>query len=196
MSDLHTATLISDANLADTVELPARLGGTAGLLKITLLKIATYLLGSASFIEALQDMIAAFFANGTNMTLTYNDAGNLVTVNGPTLYYPYGSFAIAAINANEILLDHIVAAAHTLAADFANARVSVGTPPAATWTANVQKNGGNVGTIVIDNTGGVTLATTGHAAVVVAAGDVISVVAPASADPNIARLRFTFRGTM
>jgi hypothetical protein len=94
------------------------------------------------------------------------------------------------------LLDHIVASAHTLAADFANARVSVGTPPAATWTANVQKNGGNVGTIVIDNTGGVTLATTGHAAVVVAAGDVISVVAPASADPNIARLRFTFRGTM
>lgn len=43
MSDLHTATVIADADLADDVELPARLSGAAGLLRITLAKIKLYL---------------------------------------------------------------------------------------------------------------------------------------------------------
>lgn len=43
MSDLHTATVIADADLADDNELPVRKSGVAGLLRLTLAKIKTYL---------------------------------------------------------------------------------------------------------------------------------------------------------
>jgi hypothetical protein len=77
MSELHTATVIADADLADDVEIPARLSGAAGLLRITLGKITTYLLSSATFIEGMQDMIASFITGGT-----YDDAGNHLAVSG------------------------------------------------------------------------------------------------------------------
>lgn len=43
MSDLHTAPIIADTDLSDTDELPIRLGGTAGLLRLTLAKLKLYL---------------------------------------------------------------------------------------------------------------------------------------------------------
>jgi hypothetical protein len=43
MSDLHTATVIADVDLADDVELPARKAAATGLLRITLAKIKLYL---------------------------------------------------------------------------------------------------------------------------------------------------------
>ena len=117
-------------------------------------------------------------------------------VSGATQHYHFGAFAVASIQSSEILMDHAVATANTLGANFPNLQVSVGTPPAATWAADVQKNGASVGTISIDNTGAVTKTTAGGAAVALAAGDVVTVVAPAVADASIARLRFTFKGTI
>jgi hypothetical protein len=43
MSDLHTATIIADVDLADDVELPSRKAAAAGLLRITLAKVKLYL---------------------------------------------------------------------------------------------------------------------------------------------------------
>lgn len=49
MADLHTATLIDDADVADDNELAVRLGGVAGLLKITLAKIKAFVLASGRY---------------------------------------------------------------------------------------------------------------------------------------------------
>lgn len=109
--------------------------------------------------------------------------------------YNYGSFAAAAIGASEILMDHIVVVAHTLADDFAGSRASVGLNPAAAWSADVQKNGVSIGSLAISIAGVVTFNTTAGA-VAMAAGDVLTVVAPAGADAAIGRLRFTFKGVI
>lgn len=108
--------------------------------------------------------------------------------------YSYGFSAAATITASEILLDHIVVQAHTIPANFAGSRASVGTPPAATFVLTVQNNGVTIGTISIDVAGVVTFATVGGTAKAIAAGDVITVIGPAGADAAIARLRATIKG--
>lgn len=109
--------------------------------------------------------------------------------------YNYGSFAVSGITANEVLMDHIVTTAHTLPDDFAGAQASVGTNPASTWTATIAKNGDAIGSLAISAGGIATFSTIG-AAVSVAVGDVISLMAPATVDAAIARLRFTLKGVM
>lgn len=114
----------------------------------------------------------------------------------PAFYYNYGSFAVASVTASEVLMDHIVTVAHTLAASLAGCQCSVGSNPAATFALDVQKNGASIGTISIATNGVVTLSTSGGTSKAIAAGDVISVLAPAGVDASIARLRFTLRGTI
>jgi hypothetical protein len=114
---------------------------------------------------------------------------------GGTAAYHYGSFAVSAIGASEILMDHIVATAHTLQDDFAGCVASVGSAPVADWVANVQLNGASIGSLTVHADGTHTFLTTGGA-VAVPAGSVVSVIAPAGADASIARLRFTFKGAI
>lgn len=114
---------------------------------------------------------------------------------GGTAAYHYGSFAVSAIASSEILMDHIVASAHTLQAGFAGCVASCGTPPAADWVASILNNGAAIGSLTIHADGSHTFATSGGA-VAVAIGDLITVQAPATVDGAIARVRFTLKGTM
>jgi hypothetical protein len=63
----------------------------------------------------------------TNAQVATNAAAIAALTNAR--YYNFGAFAASGILASEILLDHVVAVANTLAANFANAQVSVGTNP-------------------------------------------------------------------
>jgi hypothetical protein len=145
--------------------------------------------------EQIQDMLSTFLQQGANMTLTYNDAGNLINIAAvlPALYYNYGSNAVLNIQSGEVLMDHIVTQAHTLADDFVGCLASIGTNPTAPWIAKVQKNNVDVGTLTISAAGVVTFVTTG-ATVPMAVGDVLSLIAPAAVDATIQRLRFSFKG--
>lgn len=139
-----------------------------------------------------------FHWDGTNIVLNGNViATNLSGTNtgDQVLEYRYGGFAVSDITASEILMDHVVTTAHTLADDFAGCRASVGTNPAAVWAADIQLNGVSVGSLSI-STGGVATFTTTGTTVAVAAGDVVTLVAPAGVDASIARLRWTFEGTI
>ena len=114
-------------------------------------------------------------------------------------FYHYGSFAVDSIGSSEILMDHIVASAHTIEVDFAGCVASVGTPPAAPWVATIFLTPAvgapaAIGSITIDGAGLVTFSVT--AEIAIAAGDVVSLIAPVDVDASIARLRFTFRGIM
>lgn len=108
-------------------------------------------------------------------------------------HYHYGAFAVEDIAASEILMDHVVAKGHRLFDDFAGAIASVGTNPAADWTADIQVNGVSIGSLEIDTAGVATFTTTGSFTDV-EIGDVVTVIAPAVADASIERLRFTLQG--
>lgn len=109
--------------------------------------------------------------------------------------YNFGGFAASGILASEILVDHLITRATSLAANLAGTRVSVGTNPTASWVGIVAKNGSQVGTVTISTLGVATLATTAGAVVSLVAGDLVTFTAPAVADATIARLRYTFLGT-
>lgn len=117
-------------------------------------------------------------------------------IQGANSGYRYGGFAVGTITASEVLMDHVVTVAHTLPAAFANSKASVGSNPASSWVGDVQRNGASIGSITISTGGVATLATVGGTSKAIAVGDVLTVIAPASVDATIARLRFTFEGTI
>lgn len=114
----------------------------------------------------------------------------------PSQQYHYGSFAVASILASEILMDHQVASSHTISANFAGCVFAVGTPPAADFVLDVQYDGVSIGTVTIHHDGTWTGATSGGTAKNIVANHYVTAVAPIGADASIARLRFTFRGTI
>jgi len=132
--------------------------------------------------------------SGTGITVT-NPGGGQANIT-LTPYYRVGAFATTSPSANEVLLLHPATDAFTLAANLAGSVVKVGSNPAATFALSVTKNGTTVGTISISTSGVVTLTTTGGTTVVFAAGDLLSIVAPATPDASIANLAISLRGTM
>ena len=128
-------------------------------------------------------------------------AKNLVRVNAAengvefwAADYMISGFAASSINNSEVLIDHLVTRAFTFAPNFAGCLAGCGTNPLSNFVMIVQQNGTNIGTITISSTGVVTFATTGGAAFPVAVGDLIAIIAPASGDPNILRVRFSLKG--
>lgn len=99
-----------------------------------------------------------------------------------------------APQASEIMLIHSFAQAVVFPGNFAGATSVIGTPPAATFVFTIRNGLTNVGTITISNAGVVTFASPGGAAVSFAAGESISVVAPATADSAFVNSAFTFLG--
>lgn len=148
-------------------------------------------------LSAYQVALANGFVGSEAVWLTSLEGadGNDSTVPGPPggTTYRFGGFIPSGITASEILMDHIVTVAHTLADNFGGSRASVGINPAAVWVADIQKNGASIGTLSISVAGAVTFNTTG-ANVALAVGDVVTMIAPAAVDASIARLRYTFEG--
>lgn len=114
----------------------------------------------------------------------------------PVRYYRFGGFAIEPPIANEVLVEHIVTDDFTLPADMLGAFVKVGVNPAAPWVLDVRLNGESVGTITLSTSGTAAFETVERSPVAVEAGGVFSFVAPAVADLDIERLRFTLKGTL
>lgn len=135
---------------------------------------------------------------GKSVILAADGAGNITklqTVND-VKFYGVGGFAISDIEESEVLTDHVVTDSFVFAANFDGSYASVGTNPAAAFVLSIRKNNVEVGQISIATTGAATFTSTDGAPVNIAAGDVISVVAPAVADTFIKRLRWTLKGTL
>lgn len=112
----------------------------------------------------------------------------------PAKLYRFGTFAVAAPAAGEILLLHVATDSFTIAANMVGCKVAIGANPTATFVVLVKKNGATIGTISISTAGVITMTTPGGAAETVDPGDVVAIVAPASADATIASLVITLRG--
>lgn len=111
-----------------------------------------------------------------------------------TGYYRFGGFAVGDVASKEILLDHVAAAPHVLAADFAGCVASVGTPPATFWSAELAVNGQAIGALTIGSDGTSRFVNSFDRRYSIAVGDIVTVIAPEVVDPTIARLRFTLSG--
>lgn len=148
----------------------------------------------------------ATVGNATGATIDVEDGATVLIVSTGTGVllvgsagggvYDFGMVAAATPTASEVLAKVVVPRAITLAADLAGSYGHVDTPPAAGFVIDVQKNATSIGTITIATDGSFSFATTGAAAVMVAAGDVIRFQAPAAVDAAIAGIAVTLAGAL
>jgi hypothetical protein len=114
------------------------------------------------------------------------------------VHYRYALNGADNIQADEVLLNHVVKRTHILDADFANSLLVEieANPTANPWVATISVDGTDIGTISITSAGVITKATTGNLAQTVPAGSRIKLTAPASADATIAGFAVTFEGVI
>ena len=96
--------------------------------------------------------------------------------------------------ASEVMHRFTVVSAVTCAAMFAGSAGHVGTNPTATFAIDVQAAGVSIGTITISTAGAFTFATTGGAVQTIAAGALVTFIAPAAADATIVDIVVTLAG--
>jgi len=148
--------------------------------------------------KAIPDLTAAATLTGTE-TLEVVQGGNSRKATAQAIAdlkvrpVAIGTFSEIWPTASQILLDWLFTESVTFADEWLGSRGSVGTNPTATFTMTVQKNGSSVGTVSVSTGGVVTFVTTGTT-VSFAAGDLLTLVAPATPDVTIARLRVTMKG--
>lgn len=115
-----------------------------------------------------------------------------ITAGSPDYLIPFGFTTTPA--ADEFMLIHVFAEGVTIPADFAGSQAYIAVPPLATMQFEVyHSENGLVGTIQITNTGVVTFSSSGLP-ITFAAGQVIEVLAPLTADGTISNCAFTLRG--
>jgi len=95
--------------------------------------------------------------------------------------------------ANLVLQSYVFAAPVTIPAGFSGSRASAATAATATTTFNIQKNSMNVGTMVF-SASAATATFTMNSATLFNAGDVLTVMAPATPDETLANLAWTIMG--
>lgn len=102
--------------------------------------------------------------------------------------------ATGALLSGEILLRHVFASAISFADDFSGSYATADTASTGTVACSITKNGSQVATITFTASATGVFATAGGA-VSFAAGDVLRIIAPASADATLADLSITLYGT-
>jgi hypothetical protein len=103
----------------------------------------------------------------------------------------FSTWKLAAHTADEQLIRWVMTEAVTFPALFAGAEVAIGTSAAATTTLSIEKNGSEVGTIIIATDNGVTYTSTGSAAVAFAVGDVLTIEGQLVADTALVDVAIT-----
>lgn len=129
---------------------------------------------------------------------TWDASGNLVdggAVPGGTQPYDVAVGLSGKPGASALVLIFTAVRAVSFAGNFAGSSGTVGVNPTATATYTVSKNGSNIGTVAVSTGGTVTFTTTAGAAQSLAAGDRLTVTAPASQDATLSNVAFTLAGT-
>lgn len=99
-------------------------------------------------------------------------------------------------NANSEVVYRIKAPrAITIPANFAGATATAGTAAAGSTTYSIQRNGSQVGTVTF-GAGSTTGTYSNQSAIAIAAGDIVKIVAPATADANLADIDFAILSTL
>jgi hypothetical protein len=108
----------------------------------------------------------------------------------------FGGFFPGTPASNQLIMVHVLARSASMLANFGGAYGHIGTNPTSSFVATVWKNSTQIGTVTVSTGGAFTFATIGGVTVSLAAGDVIEVVAPSSADATAANIAFTFKAAI
>lgn len=175
------------------------------------------------FAEAVDDRVAALLTAGANITLTYNDSANTLTiassnplssVTGPVnstvvldgaggfiagdpvpLGYDIGFAIEAAPLAGEIVARYVTPRAFTLPSGATTSIAKAGVAATGSTVFTMKKNGSSFGTVTFAASG--TSGTFSVASLVsFAAGDIITITAPDPADATCASIGITLVGTL
>lgn len=103
---------------------------------------------------------------------------------------------LAVHTADQQLVKYVMTEAVTFPALFAGAQVAIGVSAAAETTLSIEKNGTEVGTIVIATDDGVTYTSTASAAVAFAVGDVLTIEGQLVADTLLADVSISLMGAV
>lgn len=149
---------------------------------------------SSALVEAFTDL--------SDVPDNYTSAGGkLLAVNGGATAvefvaapYDIGAFCAGKPTASEVLLRFVATRAFNLPASLTDSQVKAGTAATATTDFDLQKNGSSIGTVSFAASG-TTATFTFASAVSFAAGDILAIIAPASADATLADISFTLAGT-
>lgn len=138
---------------------------------------------------ALTHKIAAESAAGVTEQHSLTDLAS--TVGGA---YDIGLDHPATPTSSEVIGSWVVPRAITLPADLAGSGGSVTSNPAGSFAIDLQDDAASIGTITISTGGAFTFVTAGNLAKTVAAGSLLTMVAPA-ADASIAGIVITLKGS-
>lgn len=147
---------------------------------------------------AIRDSGAWVYVTPKEGWLAYiQDTDSIVTWNGSawtgTAIEVTGSVA-GAPTSSQVVLRRVFGLPVVFADEFAGSYASAGTAATASTTFTVKKNGSSVGTIVFAAAGTTGTWSTTGTTVSFAAGDLLEIVAPASADATLAAVAFTVVG--
>jgi hypothetical protein len=146
----------------------------------------------AAFI-GLSDTPASYSGSG-NFEVDVNSGATALVFNPRP--YVVCAFAGGTYTNSQIILAYPVDRAVTFAANFSGSKATLTAAVTASTTFLVQKNGSTIGTIVFaSGTTATSFTTSGGTAQTFAAGDILSVLGPASADATAAGLGFSLQGT-
>lgn len=145
------------------------------------------------FAEAVDDRVAALLA-GAGLTLTYNDAGNLLTIELPAQPYDVGGGCTGAPSASLVLMRYPVPRAITFPASLTNSRGVAATAATAQTDFDILRNGVSFGTMRFAASG-TTASFIAASQTAFVAGDVLTVVAPATPDATLAHVGFSLAAT-
>ena len=123
---------------------------------------------------------------------TVDESAPLTVEQGPA--YVSGSWA-GSPGASQVIERYIFATPVTFPAGLAGSYGASGTAATAIASFAIQKNGAAVGTMAFA-AGSATASFTMAAATTYAAGDVLTIVAPATPDPTLANLAWTLSGSL
>lgn len=178
-----------------TLTLPATVNGVASKRTIIVTNGGTADLlvkaGSGSTITVSAGSKVLITVVSTVVTVLFQSGGSTVTGDEVIM----GIFVPGQPGAGAEILRHAIVRNVQFPGNFSASRGSCRVNPTASATFGVSKNGGSVGTIVINTSGNYSFTTTSGAVIDFAAGDILSINAPNPQDGTLEDIGITLKGT-
>lgn len=137
--------------------------------------------GSASIDATLSGVVINFQGIRASLTST------------PIAVIPFSW--LGQIPASQVIGQYVFTTAITFLGNWSGARGKVISNPAATWTADIRKNGSSVGSVVVSTSGTFTFSSTSGNPVSFVGGDELTVVGPGSLDTSLQSIAYSFTGS-
>lgn len=188
----HTATIVCAGAATGAAESVIE-DGKAAIVFCTGSEVLTITPDATSLVSDFTDLgdVPSNYSGAANKLLAVNSGGTAVEfIAAP---YDIGTFCAGLPDSSELLLRFVATRAFTLPASLTGSQVKAATAATAAKDFDVQKNGGSIGTISFAASGA-TATFTFASAVTFSAGDVLAIIAPASADATLADISFTLAG--